>query len=58
MIYDLMPVWLRKLLRMETAILPTESWTWRHICRYGSNPAFTMNDFRRWKEKEKTRDRR
>lgn len=39
MIYDLMPRWLRWLLRMETATLPTNKWTWRHYCRYGYNPA-------------------
>jgi hypothetical protein len=39
MIYDLMPLWLRRLLKMEVAVLPTDGWTWRHVCRYGSNPA-------------------
>jgi hypothetical protein len=39
MLYDLMPVWLRSLLQMDKALLPADEWTWRHYCRYGSDPA-------------------
>lgn len=39
MIADSMPHWLWQLLRMDTATLPTDRWTWRHFCRYGHDPA-------------------
>jgi len=46
-IYDLMPVWLRRLLDLDSATLPTERWTWRHVCRYGRDPAKLADDIER-----------
>ena len=51
MIYDLMPKWLRRLLKMDLALLPTSEWTWRHTCRFGRDPAKTMEDYERFLEK-------
>jgi len=47
MIYDLMPVWLRRLLGLDRAVLPTERWTWRHVCRYGGDPGKLADDVAR-----------
>ena len=38
MIYNLMPIWLRAILRMDTAHFNDAVWTWRHTCRYGFLP--------------------
>ena len=51
MLYDIMPKWLRAALRMESAVLPTDNWTWRHTCRYGSDPAMILRDEQRYRAK-------
>lgn len=42
MIYDLTPKWLRKILGMNVSLDDGAGWTWRHFCRYGFNPAKTI----------------
>jgi hypothetical protein len=39
MIADLLPRWLWQLVDMGKATLPANEWTWRHFCRYGTDPA-------------------
>jgi hypothetical protein len=53
MIYDLMPLWLRRLLDLDSATLPTERWTWRHVCRYGGDPGKLADDIARYEGREK-----
>jgi hypothetical protein len=49
MIADLLPKWLRRWLKIDTATLPTDRWTWRHTCRYGRDPAKTTFDYEKSK---------
>jgi hypothetical protein len=53
MIYDLMPLWLRRLLAMEHAVLPTDRWTWRHVCRYGRDPGKLADDYVRYERRRR-----
>lgn len=55
MIADMMPGWLWRLLRMGSAILPTDRWTWRHFCRYGRSPFNLDRDMLRRVEKDRRR---
>jgi hypothetical protein len=57
MLYDLMPVWLKSLLQMDKALLPTNEWTWRHICRYGRDPAKTVDDYERYMRRTTLREK-
>lgn len=58
MLADLMPRWLFKLLRMDTAVLPYDGpWTWRHFCRYGYDVARIADSERRYRERTDCRPR-
>ncbi len=54
MLYDLMPKFLRRWLRMDLALIPNGEWSWRHTCRFGRDPAKTMRDAINYKPRRRS----
>lgn len=58
MIADLMPRWLWRMLKMDSAMLDgTQPWTWRHTLRYGRAPQKMVSDFKRYRDRQNRQKR-
>jgi hypothetical protein len=56
MLADMMPRWLYRWLDMDSAVLPTDEWTWRHTWRYGYNPANILRDEKRYRSRMRQKE--